>query len=446
MSEADGKRSGRRSNPLINRDMGLLWAAQGFSFLGDQIFDTTLVVWIGAVLAHGQPWAPLAVAGVFIAIAIPTLAIGPLAGVFVDRSDKRRMLMATDVARAILIAGLLGSTGIVGGFHPPLQVQLGSIYAVVFLTTAAAQFFGPARMALIRDVVPEAERPRAISLSQVNSSVSSIIGPPLAVPVLFLLGIQWALIADALSFAVSFALIALVKALPAARRADSSQAPSFFRELGEGFRFATTNPVARALIVSIFIVMLGAGALNALDIFFMIHNLNASPNLYGFLAAGMGIGVLAGAILAGSAAGRVGLHRVFWMSLLAIGLLLLVYARMTTFIGAVLVLFLAGFPQAAVNVVAAPILLAAVPRALIGRVFALVNPTTAIAGIISTAGSGYLATSVLSGFHTQVGGVQIGTYDTIFSLAGLLVLSGGVYAMLAFRRAAAPQPLESRAP
>jgi hypothetical protein len=47
------------------------------------------------------------------------------------------------------------------------------------------------------------------------------------------------------------------------------------------------------------IVMLGAGALNALDIFFVIHNLNASPNLYGFLNAGMGIGVLAGAILAG---------------------------------------------------------------------------------------------------------------------------------------------------
>jgi hypothetical protein len=115
---------------------------------------------------------------------------------------------------------------------------------------------------------------------------------------------------------------------------------------------------------------------------------------------------------------------------------------MTTFIGAVIVLFMAGFPQAAVNVVAAPILLAAVPRALIGRVFALVNPTTAIAGIISTAGSGYLATSVLSGFHAQVGGIRIGTYDTIFSLAGLLVLSGGVYAMLAFRRAAAPQPHE----
>jgi MFS family permease len=415
--------------------MGLLWAAQGFSFLGDQIFDTTLVVWIGAVLARGQTWAPLAVAGVFIAIAVTTLVIGPLAGVFVDRSDKRRMLIGTDAVRALLIAGLLGSTGIVGGFHPSLQIQLGSIYAVVFLTTAATQFFGPARYALIRDVVPEPAQARATSLSQVNSSVSSIIGPPLAVPVLFVLGIEWALIADALSFALSFGLIALVKAPPAPRGPDSGKAPSFFGELGEGLRFAGTNQIARALLVSIFIVMLGAGALNALDIFFVINNLHASPNLYGFLSAGMGIGVLAGAILAGGLAGRIGLQRVFWMSLLSLGVLLLVYARMTKFVGAVIVLFLAGFPEATLNVVAAPILLATVPRALIGRVFALVQPIVSIAGIISTAGAGYLATSVLSGLHAQLAGVRIGTYDTIFSLAGLLVLAGAVYAMLALGRA-----------
>jgi hypothetical protein len=72
---------------------------------------------------------------------------------------------------------------------------------------------------------------------------------------------------------------------------------------------------------------------------------------------------------------------------------------------------------------------------LIGRVFALVQPIVSIAGIISTAGAGYLATSVLSGLHAQLAGVRIGTYDTIFSLAGLLVLAGAVYAMLALGRA-----------
>ena len=422
-----------RANPLINRDFGLLWAAQGLSYLGDQIFDTTLVVWIASVLARGQTWAPLAVSGVMIAVAVPTLVIGPLAGVFVDRADRRRMLIATDGVRAALILALLGSTGLIDGFHPPIQVQLASIYVVVFLTAAATQFFGPARLALVRDVVPEAARPQATSLSQVNASVSSIVGPPLAVPALFLLGIQWALLANALSFVLSLSLIALVRTRVAAEPAAAGTSPSFFRELRQGFEFAGRNTVVRTLLVSLFIVMLGAGVVNALDVFFVIHNLNTSANLYGFMAAAMGVGVLAGALLAGRLAGRIGLNRMYWGSLLSFGVLLLVYARLTSFGAALVVLFVVGLPQAAVNVAAAPIVMGATPRELLGRVFALVQPITAIGGIISTAGAGLLATSVLSSLDARVFGVHIGTYDTIFSLAGVVMLIGGTYALVNLR-------------
>ena len=414
--------------------MGLLWAAQGLSYLGDQIFDTTLVVWIAAVLARGQSWAPLAVSGVLLAVAIPTLVIGPLAGVFVDRADKRRMLIATDGVRAALILVLLFSTGIVGGFKPPIQVQLGSIYVVVFLTAAATQFFGPARIALVRDVVPEEARAQAQSLSQVNASVSTIIGPPLAVPALFVLGIHWALLANAASFAISLALITMVKPPRATEPAAPGAPPDFFRELREGFDFATRNVVVRTLLASLFIVMLGGGALNALDVFFVIQNLHTSANLYGFIGAAMGVGVLLGAILAGRFAERIGLSRMYWGSLLSFAVLLLIYARLTSFPAALVVLFVVGFPQAAVNVAAAPVLMRATPRDLLGRVFSLVNPIVAVAGIISTAGAGLVATSVLGDFHAQVLGVRLGTYDTIFTLAGLLILAGGIYARVNLNR------------
>lgn len=408
--------------------MALLWAAQGLSYIGDQIFDTTLVVWIASVLAKDQSWAPLAVSGVLIAVGIPTLVIGPLAGVFVDRADKRRMMIATDGVRAALIAFLLVSTGVVGGFHPSVQVQLASIYVVVFLTAAATQFFGPARISLVRDVVPEDARARAQSLSQVNASVSTIIGPPLAVPTLFVLGIQWALVANALSFVISLGLVALVR--PPAQPADAlpAAAPSFIRELREGFHFAARNVVVRTLLVSLFIVMLGGGALNALDVFFVINNLATPANLYGFVGAAMGAGVLVGALLAGGLAGRIGLNRMYWMSLVSFGVFLLVYARLTSFVAALGLLFVVGFPQAAVNVAAAPILMGATPRELLGRVFSLVQPISSTASILSTAGAGFLATSVLADLHAQVGPVRIGTYDTIFSVAGLLILAGGVYA------------------
>jgi hypothetical protein len=71
---------------------------------------------------------------------------------------------------------------------------------------------------------------------------------------------------------------------------------------------------------------------------------------------------------------------------------------------------------------------------------ARIQPIVSIAGITSTAGAGYLATSTLSGFHVQIEGVRIGTYDTIFSLAGVLVLAGGAFAVTSLRPPVRSQP------
>src|SRR5262249_14063189 len=86
-----------RVGPPSNRNFAVLWSGQLISNLGDFVFDTTLVVWIATELTRSQPWAPLAVSGVFLAATTPILLIGPLAGVFVDRWDKRRTMLATDL-------------------------------------------------------------------------------------------------------------------------------------------------------------------------------------------------------------------------------------------------------------------------------------------------------------------------------------------------------------
>ena len=432
------KRAGR--NPLINGPFARLWLAQGLSLLGDQIFDTTLVVYLAAVLGKGRTWAPLAVAGLFIVIAVPTVVIGPLAGVIVDRSDKRRMLIAMDALRAILVLALLPALGLVGGRHPSIAFQVTAIYLVVFATTTCSMFFSPARIALMGDIVPEPKQAQAQSLGQVNASIASILGPPLAVPILFLLGLHLALLADAFSFVLSFALILLVQAPEAARSGRPGLAPSFSRELREGLRFTASNPVVRTVVVGLFITTLGAGALNALDVFFVINNLHTPASLFGLVGAAMGAGVLAGAIITGAYAERIGIERLFWGSIIAIGLILLVYARMTTLAGGIVLLFLAGFPQAAANVAVGPIILRATPRDLVGRVVSVIQPAITLAGVISTAVAGYLASTVLFDFHATLGPVQFGAYDTIFSGAGILLLAGGVYSLVALRPTSATPP------
>src|SRR5579885_3273472 len=103
----------RRIGPLLNRNFGLLWLGQTISVIGDFVFDTTLVVWIATALAKDQSWAPLAVSGVLLATSVPVLLVGPVAGVFVDRWNKRRTMLVMDGLRVVLVLALLPATGLV---------------------------------------------------------------------------------------------------------------------------------------------------------------------------------------------------------------------------------------------------------------------------------------------------------------------------------------------
>src|SRR5215475_7879 len=102
MTSIEAPPSTRKPGLLINRDFALLWAGQSVSAIGDALLDFTLALWIAFDLGRGQPWAPLAVSGVMASSSVGTLVIGPIAGVFVDRWDKRRTLLAFNLLQAIL--------------------------------------------------------------------------------------------------------------------------------------------------------------------------------------------------------------------------------------------------------------------------------------------------------------------------------------------------------
>src|SRR5260221_5548164 len=85
-----------KASPLINRNFALLFGGAAISYLGDMIFNITLILWVTQTLAHGQPWAPLAVSGVLVAAPLPILLAGPPARALVDPSDKPRTMLALD--------------------------------------------------------------------------------------------------------------------------------------------------------------------------------------------------------------------------------------------------------------------------------------------------------------------------------------------------------------
>src|ERR1700685_490845 len=184
----------RLSSALINKNFARLWYGEAVSTTGDYVFDTTLVLWIATVLARGKTWGPIAVSGVLLAFSAAVLLVGPLAGVFVDRWDHRVTRMRTELIRAAL-PGLLTVLAFLPTHDLPVWAWLSLIYMVVFALNATGQFFGPSRFAIIGDIVTgEADRARAAGITEATVATAMIVGPPLAAPLLFSVGLQWALL------------------------------------------------------------------------------------------------------------------------------------------------------------------------------------------------------------------------------------------------------------
>ncbi len=343
---------------LINRNFALLWSGQAISIIGDFVFNTTLVIWIVVQVAKGQTWAPLAVGGVLLLGSLPTIVLGPLAGVFVDRWEKRRTMLAMDALRFAAIACLLLASLMT--LSPAWQLSM--IYITVFMVNACGQFFRPAMLTLIGDIVEEPQQARAMGLGQASISLAAIIGPPLAPPLLLAFGVQWALLLNALSFVVSFITIMAIQVPCLSEGSAPRQTAGLWQEFSAGLRFLLSSRILVTLIVSTMIAMLGAGVINTLDVFFVTQNLHTPVALYGTLDAVLGIGTILGAILAAMFAQRIGLTRTIWCSTLALGVLVTIYARLTGFLPAAVLLFVMGVPLAALDVAAGPLILQMTPR------------------------------------------------------------------------------------
>jgi MFS family permease len=412
---------------LINREYALLSLGQFASTLGDRVFDTTLILWIAVRLVPGASWAPLAVSGTLAAASLPSL-VSPVVGVFVDRWDRRITMLWSDILRALLVALLILTTGTVTpDLHLPVAWHLAAIYAAVLAMSTCTLFFQPARLAIIQDVVQPDQRAKATSIALTLRSIASLSGPPLAAPILFGFGLQWALAVNSLSFLVSFLAISLVRASPPEAR-SSAAGRSIRGEMIEGVRFYRQNRVLRVVTVAAILALLGAGATSALSVFFLVENLHAPAKYLGFMGTANAAGILTGALMGSWVVARLGLQRTFSLTLAAIGIIILAYSRITNLPAALAVDLLIGITAGLLNVPMIPIIMAVTPRRVIGRVFAVFSPCLDITSLVSVVLAGYLVSLVAPGSHAHIGFLVFGRVDTVFAVSGVLSLVAGFYA------------------
>src|SRR5688500_17195025 len=170
-----------------------LWIGQGTSFVGDAVSMVALVVLVVQITGSAS-----AVGGALVARLLPTIA-SPLVGVLADRLDRRIILVATDLVRAVLVLGLVFAR------------DLATIYVLVFLMGLARTVFNPTVRAAFPSVVGGGDLTRANAIISGTFSTSIMAGPALGGLLVASIGVDAAFLADAVTYLVSAILLSTVR-------------------------------------------------------------------------------------------------------------------------------------------------------------------------------------------------------------------------------------------
>jgi MFS family permease len=214
--------------PLRVRDFRLLWTGMAVSMSGDGVY---LVAIAWQVLNLSKSPATLAAVGV--AWSLPQTLLTLFSGVLADRFDRRRLMISGDAIRFVAI-GAIGVLSIAGGLRLSLLLPLVVVYGVGF------SLFQPSFTALIPSIVPEELLVEANSLGQFVRPISmTVVGPALGGIVIGTLGVGWAFVLDALTFAFSALMIVLMRVRHVPRSPDEHT--GLTADLREGLRYVRTH-------------------------------------------------------------------------------------------------------------------------------------------------------------------------------------------------------------
>lgn len=293
---------------LRRRNFALLWFGGLISFIGDWVLFVALPVYVynltGSVLATGT---------MFAASMVPSILLGSVAGVFVDRWDRKWTMVTADLVRAPLLLVMLA-------IHSADQVWIA--YVMTFILNTIRQFSAPAEMALLPRLVNKDELVTANTLSSLNGNLARLVGPALGGVLLASYGFGSAVLVDAVSFVIGGGMVALISASRSVTRASREDAETAEAESRRGLRHEWLDGLLlvrhNRTVASIFAIVgtnaLAEGILSVLLIVFVEQVLRGGAPEVGWLLTSQAVG--------GLLVGRLG-SRVQPRYLVGIGFLLL---------------------------------------------------------------------------------------------------------------------------
>jgi MFS family permease len=218
----------------------------------------------------------------------PHVLFLPLTGFAADHLDRRKLLIATQAAMGALALGL-GILTVAG------LVQLWHVYVFAFLLGCVTAFDSPARQTFVSELVVEADLSNAVALNSTSFNIARMVGPAIAGVLIAAVGSGWVFLINAISFAAVLCSLSLLRIGELHPR---SRAVRTRGSLAEGFRYVWKRPDLKTILLMLFLI--GTFGLN-FPIFISTMSVtvfHAGARQYGFLTTILGVGTVAGALLA----------------------------------------------------------------------------------------------------------------------------------------------------
>lgn len=275
----------------LGRDFWLYFSGQSVSQLGSS-FTTFALPLLVFKLAHSATSLAITTAATF----LPYLLFGLVLGAVVDRVDRRRMMLRTDMARALVVAVLpvLSLLGV---------LEVWQIYVVTFVQSTLGILFGCGEFAAIPALVGEDELVTANARIMATNNVGPVLGPTVAGALVALVPVAQLLFFDAGSFVVSACCLAAIQ-----RSFNEGMAPvsrvgsligSLLADVREGLGYVWRHPALRSISIMMALINFVYSTASAQLVLFAKRALHASNSEVGFLFACGAAGIVVVSLLAG---------------------------------------------------------------------------------------------------------------------------------------------------
>ena len=409
------------------RDFRYLWLGQIVSNFGDALTHLTLILLINRITGGSTS----AIALLLVALALPQAVIGLFAGVVVDRLDRKRIMVVSDILRGVLVLAFI----IVGA---GATESLWPLYVIAALHASVGAFFAPARSATIPNIVPREGLLSANSLSQISFVLFRVLGTAAAGLIIGLSQLFWpAFIIDAVSFFISAVLISQLR-LPVKKAKNGVRLPlsqnirSAANELVEGLAVIAGSRALLGTLVAAGVAMLGIGAVNVLLPPYIVNDIGLSETWFGIIDFAQVVGILLSGSLIAALAVRFRPTNLISGGLVALGIATAALGATSAVWQLLIALFIIGLAATPINASIATLIQASVEDSMRGRILAALGAMVQVTSIVSMLIAGTLASQI--GIHY------------VFVLSGLIAIAAGFLSAWVYRGFTLPEPEGAESP